>query len=194
MSFSPSVRCAVTRNQNRVKPELQIWWWITLFFRSENETLPRYSSGNFTDAEVGSPIMEVLLTPGDVLYIPRGFIHQASTEDAHSLHITVSAYQRNAWIDLLEKVTTLNLYFRVIIFFKIEWNFWALDFQNFFFWGEGGITKNERNGFYMIFLMHIQIPSILDWLHTYHQHRPPFWPRVCAKLGSCVVRRGLADC
>lgn len=75
-------------------------------FSFSNEELPRYSSGNFTDADVGESIMDVILDVGDVLYLPRGYIHQATTvDDCHSLHITISAFQRNAWIDLLEKVT-----------------------------------------------------------------------------------------
>jgi hypothetical protein len=32
--------------------------------------------GNFTPAEVGEPFMEVELRPGDLLYFPRGFIHE----------------------------------------------------------------------------------------------------------------------
>jgi bifunctional lysine-specific demethylase and histidyl-hydroxylase NO66 len=41
---------------------------------------------------------------GDLLYLPRGTVHQAScSTDVHSLHLTVSAYQKNSWIDLLEK-------------------------------------------------------------------------------------------
>lgn len=40
-----------------------------------------------------------------MLYFPRGFIHEAkTTADVHSLHITVSACQRNTWGDLLEKL------------------------------------------------------------------------------------------
>lgn len=75
--------------------------------RSINEQLPRYSSPNFTQEEIGSPILEVTLEPGDLLYLPRGFIHQASTvPNQHSLHVTISVYQKTAWIDLLEKVST----------------------------------------------------------------------------------------
>ena len=76
--------------------------------RDRDEVLPRFSSSDFVDNDLGEPIMEVLLNPGDVLYLPRGFIHQAVTEqDFHSLHITISAYQCNAWIDLLQKVSAV---------------------------------------------------------------------------------------
>lgn len=60
--------------------------------------------------------MEVLLEEGDVLYLPRGYIHQACTQDSnHSLHITVSVYQCNAWIDLLEKVRFQFMWTLVIV-------------------------------------------------------------------------------
>jgi Uncharacterized conserved protein len=70
-----------------------------------DEYLPRYSSPNFSQEEIGTPILTVTLEPGDLLYLPRGYIHQASTvANEHSLHVTISVYQKTAWIDLLEKV------------------------------------------------------------------------------------------
>uniref|UniRef100_A0A1B6GDQ5 Bifunctional lysine-specific demethylase and histidyl-hydroxylase n=1 Tax=Cuerna arida TaxID=1464854 RepID=A0A1B6GDQ5_9HEMI len=78
--------------------------------RNEQETLPRFSSPNFSQEEIGEPILDVTLEPGDLLYFPRGYIHQASTvEGEHSLHITLSAYQKTAWVDLLEKALPLAL-------------------------------------------------------------------------------------
>ncbi|CAH1402056.1 unnamed protein product [Nezara viridula] len=71
--------------------------------------LPRYSSRNLLDEEIGEPVMEVKLNPGDVLYFPRGFIHQGRTEEEHSLHLTLSVYQKTAWCDLLEKLLPLTL-------------------------------------------------------------------------------------
>ena len=77
--------------------------WKLYSPRSDAETLPRYSSGNFKDVDIGNPILETVLGPGDLLYFPRGTIHQAKTiGDEHSLHITVSCYQKNSWADLLE--------------------------------------------------------------------------------------------
>lgn len=47
--------------------------------------------------------MEITVNPGDVLYFPRGIVHQARTdEDSHSLHLTISTYQRTSYADLLE--------------------------------------------------------------------------------------------
>ncbi|XP_012932540.1 ribosomal oxygenase 2 isoform X6 [Heterocephalus glaber] len=41
--------------------------------------------------------------PGDLLYFPRGTIHQADTPPglAHSTHVTISTYQNNSWGDFL---------------------------------------------------------------------------------------------
>lgn len=49
--------------------------------------------------------MQVTLEAGDCLYFPRGFIHEACTDEgSHSLHITVSVYQKTTFVDLLEHV------------------------------------------------------------------------------------------
>lgn len=72
---------------------------------SINETLPRVSSKNFEQSEIGDPILEVTLEAGDLLYFPRGYIHQGQTvEGEHSLHITISLYQLHSWADLFEKM------------------------------------------------------------------------------------------
>ncbi|XP_063237656.1 ribosomal oxygenase 1 isoform X2 [Bacillus rossius redtenbacheri] len=78
--------------------------WRLYAPRTQQEVLPRFSSDNLAEEEIGRPIMEVVLSPGDLLYFPRGTIHQAHTVAAgHSLHVTLSCYQRNTWGDLLEK-------------------------------------------------------------------------------------------
>ncbi|XP_024276430.1 ribosomal oxygenase 1-like [Oncorhynchus tshawytscha] len=84
--------------------------WRVYNPRSENEVLPVVSSPNFSHSEIGKPIMEAVLEAGDLLYFPRGFIHQGDClSDAHSLHITVSSYQRNSWGNLLAKVVPAAL-------------------------------------------------------------------------------------
>lgn len=71
----------------------------------ENEYLPRYSSKNFNQSEIGKPILDIVVKAGDLLYLPRGTIHQGMTlDDSHSLHVTLSVYQKNSWFDLLEKM------------------------------------------------------------------------------------------
>jgi len=85
--------------------------WKVYGPREEGERLPRYSSPNFQQEEVGGePIVDVILEPGDVLYFPRGSIHQGNClPEEHSLHITISSYQLNSWTDLLEKLVPAAL-------------------------------------------------------------------------------------
>ncbi|WKY14004.1 hypothetical protein Q1695_004663 [Nippostrongylus brasiliensis] len=82
------------------------YWKVYAPDSRENE-LPRESSGNFTDEDMEGrkPTFEGWIEAGDLLYIPRGFIHQASTaDDVHSLHITISSGRLWTFADLLEKV------------------------------------------------------------------------------------------
>lgn len=87
---------------------------------SKRETLPRESSRDYTEKEVeemgNGELMDIVLGPGDVLYLPRGWVHQAETvrapsrlkskmkvvADGHSLHLTVSAMQNWCWADYLD--------------------------------------------------------------------------------------------
>lgn len=66
------------------------------------------SSRNFHQDEIGEPILDVILRPGDFLYMPRGYIHQADTlyTETHSLHLTFSTYQQNCMFDFLQVVRT----------------------------------------------------------------------------------------
>ncbi len=48
--------------------------------------------------EPGEPVLDVTLTPGDTLYLPRGWLHEALTSDADSLHITVGV-KVYTWLD-----------------------------------------------------------------------------------------------
>ncbi|NXU42213.1 RIOX2 oxygenase, partial [Drymodes brunneopygia] len=52
---------------------------------------------------IGNPTHEFILKPGDLLYFPRGTIHQADTPHgiSHSTHVTISTYQNNSWGDFL---------------------------------------------------------------------------------------------
>jgi hypothetical protein len=46
--------------------------------------------------------VEVLLQPGDVLWLPRGVIHEAQTQDSASMHITIGILVKdNTWEGLL---------------------------------------------------------------------------------------------
>lgn len=77
--------------------------WRLYSPRTSNELLARTSSGNFSPEEIGEPILEKTLGAGDLLYFPRGTIHEARTvPGSHSLHITLSVYQKTSFGDLLE--------------------------------------------------------------------------------------------
>jgi len=43
---------------------------------------------------------ELMLTAGDLLYMPRGFLHEAWTTDEPSTHLTVGLHVVR-WLDLL---------------------------------------------------------------------------------------------
>lgn len=48
--------------------------------------------------EPGPPVEDRVLRPGDVLYLPRGWLHEALTSDTDSLHITVGV-NVVTWLD-----------------------------------------------------------------------------------------------
>jgi len=80
------------------------------FPRNPDEVLPRTSSPNFQQEEIGDAVLDVVLESGDLLYFPRGFIHQAEAlADQDSLHITVSTGQRGTWLDFLDHAVPLAL-------------------------------------------------------------------------------------
>ncbi len=54
-------------------------------------------------------LLDAVVERGDLLYFPRGFVHQAmSTRGAPSLHVTVSTGHRNAWGDYLERALPVD--------------------------------------------------------------------------------------
>lgn len=55
----------------------------------------RYSSEL---GEPGEPVEDRVLNPGDVLYLPRGWLHEALTSDTDSLHLTVGV-NVVTWLD-----------------------------------------------------------------------------------------------
>jgi ribosomal protein L16 Arg81 hydroxylase len=64
-------------------------------------SLPHHSQPFDPRSYVSSaPLLEVDLTPGDLLYLPRGFVHTTATSDSLSLHVTlgITVY---TWIELI---------------------------------------------------------------------------------------------
>ncbi|RLN55875.1 hypothetical protein BBJ29_006622 [Phytophthora kernoviae] len=70
---------------------------------TQGDMLARYPSGNYKPEDLAKPMLEVDLEQGDLLYFPRGFIHQARAhKEKHSLHLTVSTGQQNTIGNFLE--------------------------------------------------------------------------------------------
>jgi hypothetical protein len=51
--------------------------------------------------------LELTLTPGDVLYLPRGFVHEAASLETSSLHLTLSVHAAT-WADVFERLVELE--------------------------------------------------------------------------------------
>ena len=51
------------------------------------------------------------MEPGHVLYMPRGFYHEAATMDGHSMHLTIGIYHPT-WFDLVSKLLIADARFR----------------------------------------------------------------------------------
>jgi hypothetical protein len=51
--------------------------------------------------------LELTLTPGDVLYLPRGFVHEAAAMETASLHLTLSV-QAATWANVFERLVELE--------------------------------------------------------------------------------------
>jgi ribosomal protein L16 Arg81 hydroxylase len=52
--------------------------------------------------QLGAPTQEIDLHAGDLLYIPRGHVHEAFTSERESLHLTVGV-NVHRWVDLLQQ-------------------------------------------------------------------------------------------
>ena len=66
--------------------------------------LPETYSADIPRHELPDAGVEVMLRPGDVLYLPRGTIHEAVSQDVFSTHVTLSVYQHYNYKRLLSQV------------------------------------------------------------------------------------------
>jgi hypothetical protein len=66
--------------------------------------LPSASSGDIARDALPEPVLEVTLKVGDVLFIPRGHVHEAVAHGEGSAHVTVSAYQQWTWMQMATSV------------------------------------------------------------------------------------------
>jgi hypothetical protein len=69
-------------------------------WRIDEDPFPLPLRGDFADVPLGDHVRDIVLREGDVLYLPRGFIHEPSVLDSLSLHLTVGITPHR-WIDLL---------------------------------------------------------------------------------------------
>ncbi|MFE3327006.1 cupin domain-containing protein [Streptomyces sp. NPDC059176] len=68
-----------------------------------------YKVGEEYRAEhLGEPLLDVILEPGDVMYLPNGTPHVAAAEDTVSLHLTVTVTPRT-WPELLRSTVAETL-------------------------------------------------------------------------------------
>ncbi|WP_013324780.1 cupin domain-containing protein [Gloeothece verrucosa] len=71
-------------------------------------TLPVISDLKYTDKfinQLKSPTAEYCLNKGDLLYIPRGYIHEVYTDNSFSVHLTVGIHSLK-WFDLINSAVT----------------------------------------------------------------------------------------
>ncbi|KAI1719545.1 cupin superfamily protein [Ditylenchus destructor] len=86
--------------------------WKVYAPTDEDTTLPMVSSENFTDSDFlnREPAFNGWLEAGDLLYLPRGFIHQAKTDaQIHSHHVTVSVCRNFTYSHVLQNGLTQYL-------------------------------------------------------------------------------------
>ena len=90
--------------------------WRVFAPPTEEQELPRHSSKDFGGpaalkrAGYEAACLDVVLERGDVLYLPRGFVHEAiSSAEEASLHLTLSTHRDNCMADYLEKLVPLAL-------------------------------------------------------------------------------------
>ena len=62
----------------------------------------RGDNGQYTEEDLGAPVIEATLEEGDLLYLPYGTPHAATAEDRSSLHLSIMMRPR-MWRDLLRE-------------------------------------------------------------------------------------------
>ena len=69
-------------------------------YEGEQE-LSRDSGSDYDIDSLGLPILDETLSPGDLLYIPRGMIYTSTVETSPVSYLTLSTYQNQSWCDFL---------------------------------------------------------------------------------------------
>ena len=77
-------------------------------YEGEQE-LSRDSGSDYDIETLGLPIMDESVSPGDLVYIPRGMIYTCTVESGPVAYLTLSTYQNQSWCDLLSTAFTETL-------------------------------------------------------------------------------------
>ncbi|GET91013.1 hypothetical protein, conserved [Leishmania tarentolae] len=84
------------------------------------DVLARHSSDDYAPEQLHTPKHTLTLKAGDVLYMPRGTVHQGkTTTKTHSLHITFSANQMNSWADFMNRAAQYTV--ETLAANRLEW-------------------------------------------------------------------------
>jgi len=76
-----------------------------VYGRVEENPTAKHSDGASVPREaVGAPLIDTVLEAGDLIYVPRGFVHEAYTGAEHSLHVTLGL-RMGTYHDLLGWMT-----------------------------------------------------------------------------------------
>jgi hypothetical protein len=83
------------------------------------QKLSRDSGSEFQEEDLGPSIVDEKLQPGDLVYIPRGYVYSCNAISPFT-YLTLSTYQNQAWCDListavsetLEQITKTDVAFR----------------------------------------------------------------------------------
>jgi len=93
--------------------------WRIYANRAENPIAPLQGDDAQAriDAAKGPVLMDVTLRPGDVLYIPRGYFHDALASSAESLHLTIgiTPHSGKLLFELLEEMALREPAFRAYL-------------------------------------------------------------------------------
>jgi bifunctional lysine-specific demethylase and histidyl-hydroxylase NO66 len=88
-----------------------------------SDKLSRHSSEDYKPEDIGPAIVTTTLRAGDVLYMPRGTVHQGDTyatdPQEDSLHVTFSAFQMHSMADMLLRITQFQI--ETLAANNVEW-------------------------------------------------------------------------
>lgn len=73
-----------------------------------DQRLSRDSNTDYAEEDLGPVVLDEVVSAGDLVYIPRGFVHSCTTESGYQ-YLTLSTYHNQAWCDLLSTAVTETL-------------------------------------------------------------------------------------